>query len=144
MVQVGFFSNFAALLETQGDEISPLTGRELVKRKVRMLSIMDGAFQTIGNNNHYCEENVITDIPAAQKLEKEWPVPIVWSGFEIGIAVPYPAASIEQDFGYVTHHPAAEAYYLYNPPPHNRPTWDLTSALYAVAPGRGYFSLSTR
>jgi hypothetical protein len=38
--------------------------------------------------------------------------------------------------------PLAEAYYLYNPPPHERPTWDLTSVLYAVFPDRGYFDLS--
>ena len=28
------------------------------------------------------------------------------------------------------------------PPPHNRPTWDLTSVLQVVRPDRGYFSLS--
>lgn len=142
MIQVGFFSNFSALLGTPGDELSPLTGRELVRQKVRFLSIMAGAFRAIGTNNHYCEYNVICDIPAAQALAREWPSPIVWSGFEIGIAVPYPAISIERDFGYARHHPAAEAYYLYQPPPHNRPTWDLTSALYAVASDRDYFRLS--
>ena len=56
--------------------------------------------------------------------------------------MPYPAISIERDFNYVAHHPAAEAYCLYNPPPHERPTWDLTAALYAVLPDRGYFDLS--
>ena len=71
-----------------------------------------------------------------------WPTPIVLSGFEIGIAVPYPAVSIERDYDYVPHHPLAEAYCLYEPPPHNRPTWDLTSVLYAVFPDRGYFDLS--
>jgi hypothetical protein len=142
VIQVGFFSNLSALLDTPADDLSPLTGRELVKQKVRLLSVMAGAFQTIEHNNHYCEYNVINDIPAAQKLAREWPAPIVWSGFEIGIAVPYPARSIERDFGYVAHHPAAEAYYLYQPPPHERPTWDLTSTLYAVFSDRGYFTLS--
>ena len=59
---------------------------------------------------------------------------MVFSGFEIGIALPYPAVSIERDYGYVRHHPLAEAYIRRNPPPHNRPTWDLTSVLYAVSP----------
>ena len=31
---------------------------------------------------------------------------------------------------------------MYNPTPHERPTWDLTSALYAVQPDRGFFGLS--
>ena len=65
-----------------------------------------------------------------------------YSGFEIGIALPYPAVSIERDFGYVPHHPLAEAYIRYIPPPHNRPTWDLTSTLYAVLGDRDYFDLS--
>ena len=67
---------------------------------------------------------------------------MVYSGFEIGIALPYPSESIERDFGYVPHHPLAESYIRRNPPPHNRPTWDLTSVLYAVCPDRGYFDVS--
>jgi purine nucleosidase len=142
LVQVGYFSNLAALLDTPGDAFSSLNGKELVKAKVKFLSVMAGAFQAIGNNNHYLEYNVTQDLPSAQKLAASWPTPIVWSGFEIGIAVPYPAVSIERDFRYVAHHPAAEAYCLYNPPPHERPTWDLTSVLYGVFPDRQYFSLS--
>lgn len=143
LVQVGYFSNFAALLDTPGDDFSPLKGRDLVKQKVKLLSVMAGAFQTIDDNNHFTEFNVYKDIPAAQKLARDWPTPIVWSGFEIGIALPYPAVSIERDYRYVAHHPLAEAYQMYNPTPHERPTWDLTSALYAVQPDRGFFGLST-
>jgi inosine-uridine nucleoside N-ribohydrolase len=143
LIQVGFFSNLAALLDTPEDSISPLNGRELVKQKVRMLSVMAGAFQAIEGNHHYVEYNVINDVEAAKKLARDWPSPIVWSGFEIGIAAPYPARSIEKDFNYVTHHPAKEAYYLYQPPPHERPTWDLTAVLYAVLPDHDFFSLST-
>lgn len=142
VVQVGFFSNLAALLATPGDPLSPLTGRDLVKQKVKLLSVMAGAFQPIGQNTHFLEFNVVNNIPAAQKVAREWPTPVVWSGFEIGVALPYPPASIERDFSYVPHHPAAEAYCLFDPPPHARPTWDLTSVLYAVRPDRGYFTLS--
>lgn len=142
LVQVGYFSNFAALLDTPPDDISQLKGSELVKQKVQLLSVMAGSFQTIEDNNHFCEFNVYKDIPAAQKLARDWPTPIVWSGFEIGIALPYPAMSIERDFAYVPHHPLPEAYIAYLPPPHERPTWDLTSALYAVHPDRDYFGVS--
>ncbi|MEM9660651.1 MAG: hypothetical protein AAF961_19975, partial [Planctomycetota bacterium] len=44
--------------------------------------------------------------------------------------------------GDVPHHPLAEAYVLYNPPPHDRPTWDLTSVLYGIGAEREYFGLS--
>jgi hypothetical protein len=140
MVQVGYFSNFAALLDTAGDTCSPLSGLDLVREKVKLLSVMAGSFRT---NRHDREFNVVQDLPAAKRLVKDWPTPIVWSGFEIGIALPYPAVSIERDYAYVPHHPAAEAYWLYNPPPHERPTWDLTSVLYAAFPDRGYFGLSS-
>lgn len=143
MVQVGFFTNLVRLLESKGDEASPLSGRELVSKKVKLLSLMAGAFEAIDGNDHYIEYNVHRDIPSARKLAEGWPTPAVWSGFEIGIAVPYPATSIERDYGYVEHHPVAEAYVRRNPPPHNRPTWDLTSVLYALVPDRGYFELST-
>ena len=142
LVQVGFFNNFAALLDSKPDDVSALAGRDLIKQKVRQLVMMAGAFQTIGDDNRYCEYNVINDIPSAQKLAKEWPTPIVWSGFEIGNAAPFPVESIRRDFSYVKHHPLTEAYWLYEPPPHERPTWDLTAVLYAVWPDRGYFGVS--
>jgi purine nucleosidase len=142
IVQVGFSTNLARLLDSKGDAASPLSGPELVTMKVRELAVMAGAFRPINGKDRYLEYNVIKDIPAAKALADRWPTPIVWSGFEIGIAAAYPATSIERDYGYVVHHPLAEAYRLYNPPPHNRPTWDLTAALYAVWPDRGHFDLS--
>ncbi len=142
IAQVGFSTNLIRLLDSPPDAVSPLNGRDLVRSKVKVLSLMAGAFTNIGNDAHYKEYNVTNDIPAAQKLAANWPTPIVWSGFEIGIAVPYPAVSVEQDYNYVAHHPLKESYYLYEPPPHARPTWDLTSVLYAVLPERDYFELS--
>ncbi|WP_165065475.1 nucleoside hydrolase [Paludisphaera rhizosphaerae] len=142
IAQVGFSTNLDRLLETKGDEYSPLSGVELVKAKVKFLSLMAGSFTPINGNKHYLEYNVVKDVPSCARMVEKWPTELVWSGFEIGIALPYPATSIERDYGYVKHHPLAEAYYLYNPPPHNRPTWDLTSVLYAVHPDRGYFDLS--
>jgi purine nucleosidase len=142
IAQVGFSTNLARLLDSPADEFSPLTGRELVERKVKLLSLMAGAFQPIEGNHRYREYNVVKDIASARVLAERWPTAMVYSGFEIGIALPYPAVSIERDYNYVRHHPVAEAYIRRNPPPHNRPTWDLTSVLYAVLPDRGYFNLS--
>ena len=142
IAQVGFSTNLARLLDSKPDEFSKLAGRDLIQAKVKLLSIMAGAFQSIGGNAHFCEYNVVQDIANCKKLADEWPTPVVWSGFEIGIALPYPAESIEKDYSYVPDHPVAEAYRRYSPPPHNRPTWDLTSVLYAVHSDRGYFDLS--
>ena len=129
MIQVGFSTNLARLLDSDG--------RDLVARKVKLLSAMAGQFPT-----GRAEYNVKTDLPAARKLFAEWPTPIVASGFEIGESMLFPAVSIERDFAYAEHHPIADAYRNYMKMPYNRPTWDLTAALYAVRPDRGYFSLS--
>ncbi|MGO9598729.1 MAG: nucleoside hydrolase [Isosphaeraceae bacterium] len=144
IVQVGFSTNLARLLDSVPDEDSPLCGAELVARKVKLLSLMAGAFAPIDGNDSYPEYNVIRDIPSCQKLASRWPTPMTWSGFEIGDALPYPATSIERDFGYVAHHPVADAYVHFIPPPHNHPTWDLTAVLFAVLGDRGYFDVSPR
>ena len=142
LVQVGFFTNFRRLLESQPDANSPLAGRDLVARKVRLLAVMAGQFGAADPGKRDAEFNVATDIPAARALAQGWPSPVVWSGWEIGSAVPFPHEVIEQDFAYVEHHPLKEACCLCAPPPHDRPTWDATALLCAVYPERGYFSLS--
>jgi inosine-uridine nucleoside N-ribohydrolase len=141
IIQVGFATNLARLLESPADETSPLPGKALAARKVKLVSAMFGAYKLDGVSTHR-EYNVTEDLPAAKKFASEWPSPIVFSGFEVGQAVAFPAVSIEEDFGYVKRHPLAEAYRRYSPPPHERPCWDLTSVLYAVYPDRGYFGLS--
>ncbi|OYP34486.1 MULTISPECIES: nucleoside hydrolase [Rhodopirellula] len=147
IAQVGFSTNLADLLRSPADEISKLDGVALVKQKVRLLSVMAGAFTKIPNDKgelyDHKEYNVVKDLDSAKHLAEHWPTEIVWSGFEIGLNLRYPHRSIEQDYDYVAHHPVAEAYVLYNPPPHDRPTWDLTAVLQAVRPNHGYFNLST-
>lgn len=142
IAQVGFFTNLARLLDSPADAHSPLDGRELVRRKVRLLSLMAGSFTPIEGNPRDLEYNVVRDVPSARIVAARWPTPMVYSGFEIGIALPYPAVSIERDYRYAPHHPLADAYIRRNPPPHNRPTWDLTSVLYGVLAARNYFDLS--
>ena len=135
IAQVGFFTNLARLLD------SPNTS-ELVAKKVKLLSLMAGAFQTVQFENRHLEYNVKVDVPSAQKLALEWPTPAVWCGYEIGLAAPFPHSAIERDLDYLPHHPLKEAYYLHSPPPHDRPTWDPATVLYAVFADRGYFDLS--
>lgn len=129
IVQVGFSTNLARLLETD---------RDLIAKKVKLLSTMAGNFE-----KQEPEYNVKIDIAAAQKVFAHWPTPIIASGYELGRTVLYPAKSIEHDYSYRDNHPIAEAYRLYQKWPYDRPTWDLTSVLYAVRPDRDYFSLSS-
>lgn len=146
IAQVGFSTNLADLLRSKADQHSQQDGVELVRQKVRLLSLMAGAFRQVpgkgGKLGDHREYNVVKDIPAARAIAAYWPTEMVWSGFEIGLALPYPHRSILHDFGYVPHHPLSEAYIMYMPPPHDRPTWDLTSVLYAVRPDHDYFAVS--
>jgi inosine-uridine nucleoside N-ribohydrolase len=130
IVQTGFSSNLAALLDSPG-------GAELARGKVALLVAMAGNFA--GGEPEY---NVRIDIPAAKAVFERWPTPIVFSGFEIGRELLFPAVSIEHDFAYAGKHPIAESYRAYAKMPYNRPTWDLTAALEAVRPDRGYFTAS--
>lgn len=141
MVQVGFSTNLARLLDSPADEYSPENGKDLIRRKVKELSIMAGAFAPIDGKVHR-EYNVVEDIPSARKLAAEWPTRIFWSGFEVGLAVTYPPESILRDYQYQPHHLVPDSYKIYEPPPHARPCWDLTSALFVARPSRGYFTLS--
>lgn len=145
IIQVGLATNLEELLQTIGDEYSPLNGLDLIRSKVKLLSVMAGAFETINFSNRYLEANVRNHVPSMQQLAAEWPdeVPVIWSGFKIGIMAPYPRESIARDFDYLPHHIVKESYLLHSGPDHDRPTWDLTSVLYAVYPDRGYFNLST-
>jgi len=135
LIQVGFSTNLARLMESAPDRYSNLSGMELVKRKVRLLTIMAGNFAASKP-----EYNVMTDIPAATKLFASWPTDIYISGFEVGEAILFPASSIEHDFP--KGNPVAEAYGLYARMPYDRPTWDLTTVVYDLRPDRGYFAVS--
>jgi inosine-uridine nucleoside N-ribohydrolase len=130
IVQTGFSTNLAALLDSPG-------GAALAKEKVALVVAMAGNFA--GGEPEY---NVRTDVPSAKAVFERWPTPVVFSGFEIGRDLPYPSASIERDFTYASPHPIAESYRAYHRMPYDRPTWDLTAVLEAVRPTPGYFSLS--
>jgi len=145
IVQTGFSTNLARLLDTHGDQYSTLSGLELVRRKVRALQVMAGRFDANDSTaRDFIEFNVQRDISSARTLFARWPTLIEVSGFEVGIAVVYPAESIERDFGYVAHHPVRDGYVNYRGAryPYDRPTWDVTSVLEAVRGDRGYFGRS--
>ena len=153
VVQVGWCSNLATLLDSPADDLSPMTGRELAERKVRLLSVMGGAFvvdETAANYSGHKEFNIVNNVPAAQKLAREWPTEMVFSGYELGDRLRMQPVSLKNDltrrakilhdsFGHWASQAAPKEGF-----DHRRPTWDLTSVLFVLRPeeGRDYFSLS--
>jgi inosine-uridine nucleoside N-ribohydrolase len=138
IVSVGFSTNIVKLLDTPADEYSPLTGKELIAKKVQQLIMMAGSF----GEKPVKEYNIVKDIPAAQKIFSEWPTPVVATPSEVGIKIKYPATSIENDFNWGILHPMVEAYKAYLPMPYDRPTWDLTAVLYAAEPDSVFMNKS--
>jgi len=130
IAQIGFSTNLARLVATP-------VGRALAERKVRTLYLMAGNFQKLQP-----EYNVFTDAEAFRDLMKNWPTPMVFSGFEIGLVITYPIESIQNDFGWAADHPVVEAYRVYVGKPEDHPNWDSTAVLDAIRPERGYFGLS--
>jgi len=140
IASVGFSTNLARLMDTGADEYSPLSGMELVRKKVRLLAVMAGNFEGSGNP----EYNVVTDIASAKRVFEDWPGTIVFSPFELGLKVLYPATSIQNDFGWAGgHHPMVEAFMNYGSHfPYDRPSWDPTTVLYALE-GDKWFNVSS-
>ena len=155
MVQVGFSTNLARLLRSKPDAVSPLNGMELVKHKVRLLSVMAGKYNGADGKllaHPDPEFNIVMDVPSAQFLFANWPTPIVDSGFEIGDTMLFKGSDIDRKFSAAQASPAVETYRYTDPifrsakarpgALHDHPTYDLTAVLYAALPDDGYFSLS--
>lgn len=140
IAQVGFSTNLARLLDSPGDEFSPLNGRELAAKKVKYLVAMAGNFV-----EKHKEFNVICDVPSAQKVFAEWPTAIYCSGFEVGREITMNGIAMLNDYEYLSHHPVKEAYRYYHDglkAEDRQCTWDLTTILFAARPDRGYFDFS--
>ena len=137
IASVGFSTNLARLLDTPADEYSPLTGKELVARKVRLLSAMAGHL----SDPNFREFNVAQDVPSAQKVFAEWPTEVVVSPFELGVSAKYPWDRFEQDLSWAEKHPVIESCMAYHQRECDQNTFDLTSVLYAVE-GPSCFTVS--
>jgi inosine-uridine nucleoside N-ribohydrolase len=131
IAQIGFSTNLARLLDSPG-------GRALIASKVKLLCLMAGNF-----SEPQPEFNVYIDPDSAKILFARWPTPMIFSPFDVGLQVTFPANAITRDFSYDLHHPVPAAWrvYMAGKPP-NRPNWDSTAVLEAIRPDRGYFDLS--
>jgi pyrimidine-specific ribonucleoside hydrolase len=138
IVTVGFLTNLANLLNSNGDLFSPLTGKELVKRKVKLLVSMAGKFPA-GS-----EFNVDRDIPASKKVISDWPTQIIFSGFEIGVEILTGLPLIHNNS--IQNSPVKEVFALsipFDPQDKNgRMSWDETAVLVAVRGWEKYYTLN--
>ncbi len=86
IVEVGFLTNLAAFLESSGDDVSPLSGAELMRTKVSKLWSMAGKWDEDGGLEYNVNYFPASRRAAAFVFEK-CPVPITFLGFEVGFDV---------------------------------------------------------
>ena len=124
---VGFMTAMAELLESGPDDVSPLTGVELVRRKVdRVVSMAE-----LPRIEDKCTTfNYAMDIKGAEIFFEKCPVPVHISpdGGPVHTGA-HLTDSLSED------HPLRIAYENYNGPRTGRSSWDLIAVLQAIRPG---------
>lgn len=136
IVTVGFITNMANLLRSKPDEISPLDGSALVKKKVQKLISMAGAFPS-GK-----EFNVEKDAVSSRYAFENWPTPVYFTGWEIGAKVFSGVPLIQSS---IKNSPVKDAFQISIPKSkedvNGRKSWDQTAVLMAVRGVDHYYSL---
>ena len=86
IIEIGYLQVLAALLESDADEYSSLSGVELVEQNVSKIWVMAGKWDEDGGlENNFCR-NARSKI-AAEKFCRLCPVPITFLGYEVGFGV---------------------------------------------------------
>jgi inosine-uridine nucleoside N-ribohydrolase len=134
IVTVGFLTNLAGLLKSGPDSICPLSGTELVSKKVKKLVSMAGRFPE-GK-----EFNVHMDSTASLFVYENWPTPILFTGFEIGWEIRTGLRLMSMD---AEHNPVKDVFSICIPMAEDdkkgRMSWDETAVLIAVYGTKGFF-----
>ncbi len=134
IVTIGFLTSLNNLLKSQPDKISPLTGKELVVKKVKSLVSMAGKFPE-GR-----EFNVFMDSSASVYVYNNWPGEIIFTGFEIGWEIRTGLRLIKSD---IKNSPVKDVFRISIPlsaeDKDGRMSWDETAVLISVYGTKGFF-----
>jgi len=133
VVSVGFLVNLEELLKSPADADSPLSGLDLVKKKVKQIVVMGGAY-TSGQEWNFSGNGVG---PSTAYVVENWPTPMLFSGFEIGQGI---TTGTKIQTAPATN-PVRRAYELYNNF-QGRSSWDLTAVLAAVRDPKLYWDIA--
>lgn len=127
IVTVGFLTNLANLLDSEPDDLSNLTGEELIAKKVKRFVSMAGRFPA-GR-----EFNIHIDSAASKKVFEKWPGEVIFSGFEIGSKIFTGTRLINAD---IQDSPVKDVYRISIPMAdedrNGRMSWDQTAVLIGV------------
>jgi inosine-uridine nucleoside N-ribohydrolase len=137
IISVGFLNNMKDLLHSAPDAVSERSGVELVNAKVARVVMMGGHYPDSASHPAGAEYNFQMDGASTYAVIEEWPTPVVFSGFELGVDIITGAALQEQT---PPDHPVRVAYKLYTGGA-GRNSWDLVTVHYAVRGSAGGYQL---
>ncbi len=137
---IGFVTALAALLQSEGDEHSPLSGVDLVKQKVKCIYIMGGVF----GESVEPDFNFSQGITFASDFFRLWPkeVDMVFSPMEVGQNIEYKPEQVISDISWTNAHPIKQVYLKYKCDT-GQMMWDPMAVIHAVE-GDDLFTLSER
>jgi inosine-uridine nucleoside N-ribohydrolase len=117
-------------LLSEADEISELSGLELVRQKVKHFVVMGGQYPNSDSITHYggAEYNFHRAPVSAAYVCANWPTPITFSGFEVGDTIIAGRLLVSHT---PETNPVRKAYEL-DGFPTGRSAWDETAVFYAV------------
>jgi Inosine-uridine nucleoside N-ribohydrolase len=134
IITVGFLTNLNNLLKSKPDDLSPLTGKELIIKKVKRLVSMAGRFPA-GK-----EFNIYMDSTASKFVYENWPGEIIFTGFEIGAEIHTGLKLIKSN---IKNSPVKDVFRISIPlsaeDKEGRMSWDETAALIGVYGTDGFF-----
>ncbi|MDB5263688.1 MAG: nucleoside hydrolase, partial [Adhaeribacter sp.] len=137
IVAVGPELLLADLLKSGPDKYSKLNGRDLVKKKVKLLSVMGAGFPNDQEWN-------IKIAPLAAKLVAEtWPTPIVYSGNEIGQAIRTGSRLLTETPPNNPVRASFENHPFVDKATKDRQSWDQTAMLFAIKGSQDYWALES-
>jgi pyrimidine-specific ribonucleoside hydrolase len=138
LITVGFLTNISNLLQSKADDYSPLSGTDLVNKKVNKLVSMAGRFPK-GK-----EFNVHIDAAASRYVFTNFKKPIILSGFEIGAKIKTGIPLIKDNS--IKDSPVKDVFRISIPlakeDSEGRMSWDETAVLVAVRGIEPFYKLS--
>lgn len=133
---IGPLTNIYLLLQSQPDEISPLTGIELVSNSVKELYIMGGRFDG-SDDSRIAEFNIRSDVESAKYVFNNCPVPIFIVPHEVGRRIMTGQKLLNSGS---PENPVRKCYEIFCNK--NRESWDLLTVLLAVRPDELYWNIT--
>ncbi len=158
LVCLGSLTSLYELMESEGDEYSPLNGKSLIAQKVKQLDVMAGCFTKVKLRFQKgflgVEYNIGGDIPLAKGVLENWPTDLHILPLEEGMKYPSDHDEVLSDYAWNPQSPMYLIYSHYNEWEKGdvgQYWWDPVTLMHTVEPdnyfdctGQGVLSVSDK